>query len=179
MGVLSSAQPDREEYALDWREQRMSDLAHILAICTSIDDDSSGTICWEEFKKHTSDHRVVSYFASLDLDIKYAEVFFRMLEQIVGSKEVPLEAFAEGCMHMKGQASSIDLHILSVQLKMFEKSQAAIVSSLLHEQHAIKHVLQEFADINGAHTLQESVSSLDRHRGLNARMAIENEVVRC
>merc|ERR1739848_917555 len=64
-------------------------------------------------------------FDNLELDVRDAEMFFNILSRLTegeGPVELNCEAFIEGCMRMKGQASSLDLQAVVYQNSVLIKS---------------------------------------------------------
>lgn len=135
--VMKLAEPDHDQNVMEWRKERQAQQYEVKKLCKLMDSDNSGTISWEEFEGHLSDERVSAYFASLELDIKHAEMFFHTLVEANDGDEVDIDSFVEGCMQMKGTATSIDLHIVSVQIRN------------LHRH--VKELTQFVADELGAH----------------------------
>merc|ERR1712224_471428 len=120
---MKLAEPDHDAFAKEWKIQQKQSAQEVKRLCYEIDADGSGTISWEEFEVMIHDKRVRAYFSMLDLDVKHAEQFFLMLSDMAESKDVSIEFFVEGCMMLKGGATSIDLHMVSVQLRVVEKHQ--------------------------------------------------------
>ena len=112
-----------DAFAKEWKIQEKQSALEVKRLCHEIDADGNGTISWEEFEVMIHDKRVRAYFAMLDLDVKHAEQFFLTLSDKAESCNVGIDFFVEGCMMMKGKATSIDLHMLSVQLRVVEKHQ--------------------------------------------------------
>eukprot|EP00928_Gymnodinium_smaydae_P039690 TRINITY_DN27052_c3_g2_i1.p1 TRINITY_DN27052_c3_g2~~TRINITY_DN27052_c3_g2_i1.p1 ORF type:complete len:888 (-),score=173.99 TRINITY_DN27052_c3_g2_i1:134-2797(-) len=75
------------------------------------DVDGSGLLSWEEFEAHLGDERVRAYFQTLEIDVSQAKALFLLLD-IDESDEVPINRFVDGCMRMRGSATSIDVNML-------------------------------------------------------------------
>jgi len=75
------------------------------------------------------------------LDIRDAETFFKMLANIAGPNRVDANAFVEGCMRMKGGATSVDLACLSFQ------------TDLLH--HEFKNLSRHITQLVGDTTVEK------------------------
>lgn len=168
--VTNMARPDKEQIALVWRQQRLTEQSQVKGLCEAIDLDGNGRVSWGEFLKHATDARIVAYFASLQLDIKDAEMFFKILEHLNDGENcdsgVPIEAFVDGCMRMKGAASSIDLHIVSVQLNMSQRQQASILGELMEqhrihgeEMHLLRSMLEEMHVVHAAASMATTATT--------------------
>ncbi|CAK0876349.1 unnamed protein product [Prorocentrum cordatum] len=84
------------------------------------DADHSGYLSWREFKNHLEDDRVKAYFQTLDLDIRKAHTLFKLLDRN-GNGEVGIEEFLDGCLRLRGQAKSLDIHLVIYQLETLIK----------------------------------------------------------
>merc|ERR1712194_262128 len=75
------------------------------------DEDRSGMLSWEEFRKHLQNTKVKAFFQALELDVSQARALFQLLDAD-HSNQVGLDEFLDGCMRLKGQAKSIDVNML-------------------------------------------------------------------
>jgi hypothetical protein len=80
------------------------------------DTEQSGTLSWDELAQYLEDDKNKAQFQALDLDLWQAHVLFDMLDED-GSGEVGIREFLEGCIRLKGQARSMDLHLAIFQLQ--------------------------------------------------------------
>jgi voltage-gated sodium channel len=80
------------------------------------DSNKSGTLSWEEFCEYLEDDKTKAHFQSLDLDISQAHVLFDLLDDN-GDGVVGIREFLDGCIRLRGQARSIDLHLAIFQLQ--------------------------------------------------------------
>jgi len=111
--ALTAAIPDRDE--MIWEEQKKlaKQVEDFKTLCKEFDTDGSGTITREEFKRHMRNDTMVSYMASVGLEMHDVEHFFRT---VAGEdQEVSIDRFVEGCMAMRGHATALD-----VQRQLFE-----------------------------------------------------------
>merc|ERR1712113_1029437 len=106
---------------MELRQAQFQEKQKMKEICEAIDINGNGHITWEEFQKKVAEPRIARHFTSLGMNMKKAEIFFHVLVDSVGHNDVPCKSFVEGCLYLKGAASSMDLHILSEQLKLFEQ----------------------------------------------------------
>jgi len=111
--ALTAAIPDRDE--LIWEEQKRlaKQVEDFKTLCKEFDTDGSGTVTREEFRRHMRNDTMVSYMASVGLELHDVEHFFRT---VAGEdQEVSIDRFVEGCMAMRGHATALD-----VQRQLFE-----------------------------------------------------------
>jgi len=106
------------------------------SLFAELDKDNSGTLNWEEFQEHLKDARVRAYLNSQHLDSNDGHMFFKILQSQAGLEnggEIPIRDFILGCARLKGQAKS--MHVLNLELEMQNlKHLVAESSSGLQEQ---------------------------------------------
>lgn len=117
------AQKDRDVLILEQRRKEGNDVEQLRRLCEEIDSDKSGTITLDEFTNCFQDTKNGTFLASIGLDISDAEVFFHMLSGITGREEVDIESFVEGCMRLKGNATSIDMQSVAFEVKLIHSNQ--------------------------------------------------------
>lgn len=83
------------------------------------------------------DHpQVVGFLETRGLKPASARRFFVLLLEIHQTSTVDFGTFVSGCVKLDGSASSIDLHVLSAELKSLQLSQ-------LHHSHDLKSSLEK------------------------------------
>merc|ERR1712187_223219 len=92
-----------------------------------------------EFKHSLEDPIISSYLVALGLDIKDAEMFFRVLSEVAGRTELKIDEFTQNCVRMKGVASGIDLQQLAFKVKLIHED----LSTLMARDGLIAHNLTE------------------------------------
>eukprot|EP00928_Gymnodinium_smaydae_P043485 TRINITY_DN29120_c0_g1_i1.p1 TRINITY_DN29120_c0_g1~~TRINITY_DN29120_c0_g1_i1.p1 ORF type:complete len:610 (-),score=103.14 TRINITY_DN29120_c0_g1_i1:251-2080(-) len=110
--ALKLAQPDRDALALDLRKQEKEFEAELRRLCKELDTTESGRVSKEDLAMFLEQSKTKAYLAVLGLDIKDAELFFGMLANATGEDDVHMEAFIQGCMRLKGHATSLDIQLL-------------------------------------------------------------------
>merc|ERR1712113_828690 len=88
-----------------------------------------------------------AYLSCSGLDIRHAEIFFDMLASSSSEEEeVSIDAFVDGCMKMKGEATSLDMQVLLYKTKV-------IYRELRRMHHLIKgaHAQEATPPSSGAH----------------------------
>jgi len=119
--AMKLAQPDRDVLALELRKTRIAEAEQLRQLFYELDINLSGTICIEEFQAHMQSGKLRAYLSVLGLDVKDVEVFLYMLTIENKTGDVEIEAFVDGCMKMKGQATSLDMQTISVAIRMIYK----------------------------------------------------------
>merc|ERR1712032_1195710 len=76
-----------------------------------MDDEESGLVHMDKFAAYLQDDRVKSYMHALKINTSDATQLFHLLD-VDDSGEVVIDEFVEGCMKLKGEAKSMDLHVM-------------------------------------------------------------------
>lgn len=118
-----AGQPDRDMIIFAQRSKEVAEAEELRQLCQEFDEDKSGAISYSEFSRMIDDDRISVYLAAIGLDIPDAQVFFAVLLDISQNKKVDIEMFVQGCMRMKGAATSVDMQALSYQLRMACRNQ--------------------------------------------------------
>jgi len=105
------SQRDRELVTQNELEKNRQYYNNIRGFFEEADLDGSGTLSSQEFEDYLGDENVQAYFQSFELDVTQARTLFRLLD-LDESDDVDIDEFVEGCMRMRGQARSIDVHML-------------------------------------------------------------------
>eukprot|EP00928_Gymnodinium_smaydae_P039180 TRINITY_DN26819_c0_g1_i1.p1 TRINITY_DN26819_c0_g1~~TRINITY_DN26819_c0_g1_i1.p1 ORF type:complete len:731 (-),score=167.86 TRINITY_DN26819_c0_g1_i1:97-2289(-) len=144
--AMKLAQPDRETLALEQRKKEIAEMNELHAIVSEIDKDRSGKISAEEFYRTTHSPKMKAYLTLLGLDVKDAEMFFNMLVNVSDKQEVDIESFVNGCMRLRGPASSVDLQGLAVQARNIQESQRHFVDQLVYRMDRIDALVAALAE---------------------------------
>merc|ERR1712232_588792 len=138
--ALKLAQPDRDRLALELRKEQIKQVEELTTLCNDLDKDKNGTIDAEQFQTMLNNsHKVRSYFNVMGLDIKDASTFLSTLVELGDGGEVEISAFVEGCMKMRGTATSLDLQTLAYETRQFLKMQRRFSK---HSHRKLSHQLR-------------------------------------
>mmetsp|Transcript_41825 Transcript_41825/g.94076 ORF Transcript_41825/g.94076 Transcript_41825/m.94076 type:complete len:699 (+) Transcript_41825:155-2251(+) len=121
--AMKLAQPDRETLALEQRKREIIEADEMMQLCEEMDMDQSGTINAQEVGAVLRSRRMRAHLAVLGLEIRDAEMFFKMLAAVTENDEVDIHSFVSGCMRMKGNATSLDLQGLGFQTALVHRTQ--------------------------------------------------------
>eukprot|EP00747_Dinoflagellata_sp_TGD_P196906 gnl/TRDRNA2_/TRDRNA2_67602_c1_seq1.p1 gnl/TRDRNA2_/TRDRNA2_67602_c1~~gnl/TRDRNA2_/TRDRNA2_67602_c1_seq1.p1 ORF type:complete len:290 (+),score=39.72 gnl/TRDRNA2_/TRDRNA2_67602_c1_seq1:2-871(+) len=127
------SQPDRHDLLMKQRRKEKQVSDHLKTLIQELDDNGDGTIHWEEFQHTLSSDQVAPTLRAMGLDIRDAELFYNMLRASItdGTEgvEMTVDAFVDGCMKMRGQATSIDLMSLVFQVQKIQETQKKFIDS--------------------------------------------------
>jgi hypothetical protein len=83
---------------LETRRKDMADARQLMELLRTSDLDHDGLISLKEFTECMRDPEFRSYFTTRSLDIKDAEMFYRMLSTVAGREEVDIRTFVATCL---------------------------------------------------------------------------------
>lgn len=104
--LLENAKETKDLCALD----------SIRATFLAADSDGSGTVCYEEFQEQLKNQNTQTFLRDLDLQVSEAENMFRLFDHD-GDGELQMEAFIRGFLNLRGTAKSVDLRLLSQDVR--------------------------------------------------------------
>merc|ERR1719253_2227946 len=81
--------------------------------------------------------KITTWLAAFGLDIHDATLFYEMMLSAVDDNVVPIDTFVQGCMRMKGEATSIDMQALIYQVSTISKRQTLFQESLMAQVAAL------------------------------------------
>lgn len=116
-----SSKSDREHVIQEEMQSKTQYLRDIEMIFAEMDADGNGLISRQEFHETLKDERVVAYFRSMKLDAREAEHLFNLLDYD-GSGEVSYPEFVDGCWKLQGEARSLDVKIIQLEVTALSKA---------------------------------------------------------
>jgi hypothetical protein len=121
--ALKLAQSSDEQVMVETRMKDMEDTKELSALFRKMDDDKSNTLTFEEFSEYVRRPEFESFLRARGIDIREAKSFFKMLLGAgdPNNREVEIDALVNGCLRMRGHASSIDLHTLRYEVKTLSR----------------------------------------------------------
>lgn len=141
--AMKLAQPDREKLAVSRRKAEITEAGELRRLFKSMDVSKKGCISEEQFMRQLNNANFKARLSLLGLDIKDAELFFKIIASNFDHHEVAIEAFVSGAMRLKGNASALDLQTLTFGTKLIHANQIQFhkdVDKRLEElTRALKH----------------------------------------
>merc|ERR1712083_1021445 len=92
--------------------------AHMEEVFHQIDEDGSGEISAEEMEYFLLDPDLRKYLEALNIKSDDARMLFRLLDRD-GSRVIDIHEFCDGCLRLKGEAKSFDIHVMLFQMRHF------------------------------------------------------------
>lgn len=133
--VVSMSAHDEENVLLEFRRSQNGALEAAERVFTRIDHDDSGDITLNEFLAHSQSDEVQALMSTIGLDVRDAELFFRMLHECSPGEKVNVKLFVEGCLKIRGTASSIDVQCLSCEVRVIRQ----MIADLMGDGSALAH----------------------------------------
>eukprot|EP00927_Polykrikos_kofoidii_P013023 TRINITY_DN15670_c0_g1_i3.p1 TRINITY_DN15670_c0_g1~~TRINITY_DN15670_c0_g1_i3.p1 ORF type:complete len:829 (-),score=148.33 TRINITY_DN15670_c0_g1_i3:35-2389(-) len=155
--TIKSAQHYKELVIQEAQSKKETAVVHLRNLFKQMDMDSSGELDLKEMRKYlAADCECIGYLEACDININDVDVLFRLIDRD-NSGFVNLDEFCEGCMTLKGEARSYDIHCL-----MYEQSR-----SLNKWSHFQRVMLKNYAELGQAFlivgevvtTLQENLET--------------------
>jgi len=119
-GASMISRHDRELVTQSELDRITEETKNIRRFFHDADKDNSGGLSWEEFETYLQREHVQAYFQSFQLDVSQAHTLFRLLD-VDSSNRVEIDELVEGCMRMRGQARSLDVHMLLYETELMIK----------------------------------------------------------
>lgn len=124
-----SSKTDREHVIQEELQSRTQYMRDIEMIFAEMDVDGNGLISRQEFEDTMGDERVVAYFRSMKLDAREAEQVFNLLDYD-DSGEVSYEEFVDGCWKLQGEARSLDMKMVQLEVAALSRAVRGVQQSM-------------------------------------------------
>lgn len=123
--TLSNSAQDREEAMLQKRKKDEDDTIALRELFASLDADSSGQsdgyLTKDEFLHYLQKEEVATFLSFLGIDVSDAEMFFNLLVNASDNEAIDANDFIDNCSKLKGTASSLDVALVSYELKLMRR----------------------------------------------------------
>lgn len=111
----SSVAMSEQDHAIEEELANVDEAVHRFnRLFEEADADGDKMLSWREFERHLNHERVQAYFRHLDLQVADARSLYRLLDRD-GDGQVSVREFVEGCTRYKGQARSVEVHIIRAE----------------------------------------------------------------
>merc|ERR1740123_2939013 len=117
MKMMKLAKPDEEALVMERKQQEMQDAVELRTLLKEVDENGDGTITQGELEKALQMVRIRHKFELLGVDMRDANMFFTTLSSIMCSDALSIDHFIDGCLRMKGPASSLDVQAIGIQVR--------------------------------------------------------------
>jgi len=133
--AMESQRHFKDLLVYDSARKREMYMSHLKEVFHLIDVDGGGTLSANELEWFLEDVDIQAYLASLDIPPTDARSLFELLDKDA-SGEVDIDEFCEGCLRLKGEAKSFDIHkVLKSNNDL--KSQIMSLTTFVHSQARI------------------------------------------
>lgn len=127
--IMTIGSDDEDVVAMAFRRKNYLAVESARKLFASLDADSSGKISKAEFENAIDTAEVLALLDIVELDARDARLFFAMLLAACEPScaqgvepGVDIDMFVDGCMKMKGSATSIELQCLSFSMKLMQET---------------------------------------------------------
>lgn len=118
--AIESAKKDDDEVIVEQLANKTYYIRKLKMLFESLIEDIEDGITLRSFEETMNDEHVVAYFHALDIKIFDAWTLFKLLDED-NDNIIDLDMFIEGCLHLKGPASAINLQDLACEVHWFAK----------------------------------------------------------
>ncbi|CAK0799984.1 unnamed protein product [Prorocentrum cordatum] len=125
--------------------------AQMSSLFRQADEDSSGTVTWDEFQDHLAAPQLQTFLKAIDLDVDEARALFHLLD-VDDSGEIDAEELVHGCLRLHGQAKAIELAAFMHEFRR------TVRRARVHEE-LVEQALERICDHLEGHGAHAPVSS--------------------
>eukprot|EP00927_Polykrikos_kofoidii_P060585 TRINITY_DN55527_c0_g1_i1.p1 TRINITY_DN55527_c0_g1~~TRINITY_DN55527_c0_g1_i1.p1 ORF type:complete len:722 (+),score=112.31 TRINITY_DN55527_c0_g1_i1:109-2274(+) len=126
--ALQRSQSDRE-LAVQQEMETKNELALLIKqLFIELDTNRTGGLTLEEFEARIEEEKVLAYLKSLGIDIGQVRTLFTLLD-VDQTGDVDMDEFVEGVQRLRGNATSMDLAILTYQVEWMLHSISNIIGT--------------------------------------------------
>jgi hypothetical protein len=141
--ALTFAQPSQEEVIYDLHAKDRETASVLKKLFLKGDLDGSSQLNNEEFMGCLKDQALADYLTFKGIEIKDAQAFFRMLVDVSPTGEVDIKTIIGGLVSMKGDASNIDIMLLSNELSVIRDLQEDMMEQIGMHKKLMLAIVQQ------------------------------------
>jgi hypothetical protein len=121
--AMKLSEPDREHMVSESRRALAKQRRELQSILQEMDLDGNGMISAFEFQEQMrlENGKLPLYLETVGVHEADAERFFAMLKSASMGQEVEIGGFVDGCLKLRGDASSLDLQAVAFEVKSIHK----------------------------------------------------------
>lgn len=131
-GAIELSKRDRTMMMQKQKEDNENKERHVIDLLTLMDVDGDQLITFDEFLLSLEEQEVRDYMAALEVDISDVKMFFQMMDRD-GSGSVDIMEFTSGIRKLRGEAKSVDIHMMIHENKKLFKLVSCLVGTLWAE----------------------------------------------
>jgi len=135
-GAIELAKRDRTTMMQKQRERDENKESHLVDLLTIMDSNGDNLITDEEFLESLEREEVRDYISALDVEINDAKEFFQLLDAD-GSGQVDIIEFVTGMQKFRGEAKSIDIHMMLHENRKLFKVVGGLVGALMEQWESL------------------------------------------
>lgn len=143
--AMKLAQPDRDAIALEHRKEQITTAEELRQVFEGFGGRKPGVLTKQEFTEQMRRGKLIAHLSTLGLDVRDATLFFGVLAASSDTQEVDINAFVDGCMRLRGSATSIDMQGLVFQTRLIHKCQRRLHKELMDNVTALAHLNRSLA----------------------------------
>jgi hypothetical protein len=119
--TMQRSRTDRDFVIQTERAAKQDYIQHMVDIFHDLDKDGSGTVSLDELQDLLEESEdLMTYFSALDLDVTKVSVLFSLMDTD-GNGEIDQDEFLWGCMHLRGEAKTLDVAMLNLEMKSISR----------------------------------------------------------
>merc|ERR1712039_783280 len=133
----------------------------------------------DTFERHLSERRMQAYFQSLDIKASDAWTLFKLLDES-NDHVIDLDQFIEGCLHLKGPATAIDLKSLATEFHWFAEHMDRKFLQVETKQEKLElHLHHRKSDVNNIEHIKDRISDRRSERSIfrDSVCTVETDVI--
>jgi hypothetical protein len=145
--AIDIAKPDREALVFDLRRAMLERDEELGELFQMVDKDGSGTLSLKEFSEQmrNSDGALRTFLEAEGLDIRDADLFFRMLSAHTADGTVSIKAFIDGCNKLTGGPTSLDMQAIMWQMQVMQRHSEDHAEGTRQRLNTIEEAMQFLA----------------------------------
>eukprot|EP00927_Polykrikos_kofoidii_P005723 TRINITY_DN12275_c0_g1_i1.p1 TRINITY_DN12275_c0_g1~~TRINITY_DN12275_c0_g1_i1.p1 ORF type:complete len:787 (+),score=149.71 TRINITY_DN12275_c0_g1_i1:67-2361(+) len=155
--TIKSAQHYKELVIQESQSKKETAISHLRNLFRQMDVDGNGELDQKEMRKYLAeDCDCIGYLEACDISINDVSVLFRLLDSD-DSGTVSLDEFCEGCLTLKGEARSYDIHCLIYENNRFLSKWSSFSRALFDRMRHLDVTMSEVG--NACTSLQKNMKA--------------------
>lgn len=113
--AMRLGQPEEDDAVAERLDEARADERKLRELVNKLDIESSGDITLDQLEDSLRKPEIREYFQLQGLNIRDVKLFFKTLSAMYPNDGLKIDAFVDGCMKVKGHASSLDMQAMKIQ----------------------------------------------------------------